>query len=99
VGGGSRMGKIGLFTAGLKAGCAKGRLEAGMIGCAGVPNAGEDEKTFPSLCFRIESIVLCFDASRIFIVSSCETRSIEHPVRDQATRKVQVVRAHRLRIQ
>lgn len=52
------MGRIGLFTAGLKAGCAKGRLDAGMIGCAGVPNAGDDEKTFASGCLRIESMLL-----------------------------------------
>jgi hypothetical protein len=28
-----------------------------MIGCAGVPNAGDDEKTFASCCLRIESIL------------------------------------------
>ena len=57
VDGGSRIGRIGLLTAGLKAGCAKGRFDAGMIGCAGVPNAGDDEKTFASCCLRIESIL------------------------------------------
>jgi hypothetical protein len=57
VGGGSSIGKIGALAAGLKAGCANGRRDAGMIGCTGVPNAGDDEKTFVSVCFRIESIV------------------------------------------
>jgi hypothetical protein len=28
-----------------------------------VPNAGDDEKTFSSCCFRIESIVVCFVVS------------------------------------
>jgi hypothetical protein len=86
VGGGSRMGKIGLFTAGRNAGCARGRFDAGIIGCAGVPNAGDDEKTFPSFCFRIESIVLCFVVSRIFIVSSC------YPCERVATRSVEDAR-------
>ena len=58
VGGGSSIGKIGAVAAGLKAGCANGRREAGIIGCTGVPNAGDDEKTFVSVCFRIESIVV-----------------------------------------
>ena len=52
------MGKIGAVAAGLKAGCANGRRDAGIIGCTGVPNAGDDEKTFVSVCLRIESIVV-----------------------------------------
>jgi hypothetical protein len=59
VDGGSSMGRIGALAAVLKAGCAKGRCDAGMIGCTGVPNAGDDEKANASFCFRIESIVLC----------------------------------------
>jgi hypothetical protein len=51
-----------------------------------VPNAGDDEKTFPSFCFRIESIVLCFVVSRIFIVSSC------YPCERVATRSVEDAR-------
>jgi hypothetical protein len=31
-----------------------------MIGCTGVPNAGDDEKTNASFCFRIESIVVLY---------------------------------------
>jgi hypothetical protein len=58
VGGGSSIGKIGAVAAGLKAGCASGRRDAGIIGCTGVPNAGDEEKTFVSFCFRIESIVV-----------------------------------------
>lgn len=59
VGGGSNMGKIGLLTAGLNAGGANGRCAAaGRIGCAGVPNAGDEEKMFTSEGFRIESMML-----------------------------------------
>ena len=57
MGGGSSIGKIGAVAAGLNAGCANGRRNAGIIGWTGVPNAGDDEKTFVSVCFRIESIV------------------------------------------
>jgi hypothetical protein len=53
------MGRIGALAAGLKAGCANGRCDAGIIGWTGVPNAGDDEKTNASFCFRIESIAVC----------------------------------------
>lgn len=63
---------MGALTAGLNAGCANGRRDAGcIIGCTGVPNAGDDEKTFVSFCFRIESIVVCmvvFSTSLLVVV-------------------------------
>ena len=73
VGGGSSMGRIGELTAGLKAGCASGRREAGMIGCTGVPNTGDDEKTFVSVCFRIESIVWCGGCVMVFLVFAIDS--------------------------
>lgn len=61
VGGGRRIGKIGaatLLPAGLNAGGASGRrCAAGRMGCAGVPNAGEEEKMGPSVGLGGGSIV------------------------------------------
>lgn len=73
VGGGRRIGKIGaatLLLAGRNAGGASGRrCAAGRMGCAGVPNAGEDEKMGPSEGLGGASI-MCVVVCEVFSESS-----------------------------